>query len=262
MTPLSDAFFDAAAATHAGKVRSQNEDNFITRTELGLWAVADGMGGHEAGGLASAAVVEALRKLPEPQTAAGMLEACETGISEANAAIRGIAVSRGLATIGTTVVILLISGRHFACLWAGDSRVYRLRRGVISQITRDHSEAQELIDRGLLTLEEAKTFARRNVITRAVGVFEEPELELQHGEVDAGDVFVLCSDGLTGHVEAEEIAALVAKTTAKDACAQLVDLTLERGAQDNVTVVVVRYKPDEDTVVLPAGAARAHESDS
>jgi serine/threonine protein phosphatase PrpC len=256
MSFRSDELFDAAAATHVGNVRTQNEDSFITRTPIGLWAVADGMGGHEAGGLASAAVVDSLRKIPPPEGAAEMLRACEDSMVEANAAIRAIAAARGFEVIGTTVVILMIFGRHFACLWAGDSRVYRLRQGVISQITRDHSEAQELIERGLLSPEEAKGWSRRNVITRAIGVFEEPELELQHGEVDAGDVFILCSDGLTGHVDAEEIAASVAKSKAKDSCARLVDLTLERGAQDNVTVVVVRYKPDDDTVVLPADGER------
>ena len=254
MSPGADARFDSAAATHVGKVRAQNEDNFLTRPEIGLWAVADGMGGHEAGGLASAAAVEALRRLPPPATASDMLQACERGMIEANDVIRGIAAARGFEVIGTTIVILLIADGYFACLWSGDSRVYRVRSGVIAQITRDHSEAQEMIDQGLLSEDDAKSWPRRNVITRAIGVFEKPELDLEHGEVEAGDVFVLCSDGLTAHVEAHEIAACAAKVQAQNACDNLVSLTLERGAQDNVTVVVVRYKPDGDTLVMPEGA--------
>ena len=252
--------FDTAAATHVGKVRSQNEDNFIARPEIGLWCVADGMGGHDAGGLASAAIVEMLKKLEPPDSAASLLKSCQDGLFEANRSIRSIAAERGLQTIGSTVVILLVSGNHFVTLWAGDSRIYRVRRGIISQITRDHSEAQEMIDKGLLSEEDARNYPRRNVITRAIGVFEEPEIEMQHGEVEAGDIFVLCSDGLTGHVEAAEIASYVVSTPAVVSCDQLIQLTLERGASDNVTVSVVRYKAEEDTLVrlatpAPPGAA-------
>lgn len=254
MNGANGTLFDTGAATHVGKVRKQNEDNFIIRPEIGLWCVADGMGGHEAGGLASAAVVEALRALEPPATPAGLLAACEQAMIGANSGIRSIASARGFEVIGTTVVILLMADGYFACLWSGDSRIYRVRAGGIAQITRDHSEAQELIDQGLLSEADAKTFARRNVITRAIGVFENAELDLQHGELEPGDVFVLCSDGLTAHVEAGEIPPRVMKTKAQDACAELVRLTLERGAQDNVTVVVVGYKQDGDTLVIPEGA--------
>ena len=125
------------------------------------------------------------------------------------------------------------------------------------QVTNDHSEAQELVDRGVLTPDEAKVWPRRNVITRAIGVFDEPELELRHGEVEAGDIFVLCSDGLTAHVEDVEIAAHASLARAQDACAALIALTLERGALDNVTVIVVRIGPEGDTLILPEGEVGA-----
>jgi serine/threonine protein phosphatase PrpC len=257
MTLSSETRFDTGAATHVGKVRLQNEDNYfhVARRENGVWAIADGMGGHEAGGLASAAVVEAFRRVAQPASEAALLDDCASSVTEANATIRAIAAERGFEVIGTTVVALLIFGRRFDCLWAGDSRMYLIRDGAIARITRDHSEAQELIDQGLLSEEDARTWPRRNIITRAIGVFEEPGLDLRQGEVKPGDVFVLCSDGLTAHVDDEEIAFHVAHTDAQEACAKLIRVTLERGARDNVTVVVVRYMPELGTVVLPAGSA-------
>jgi serine/threonine protein phosphatase PrpC len=253
MTALRQGPFESAALTHVGLVRSRNEDNYLERPEIGLWAVTDGMGGHEAGGLASAVVVDALRRLSPPAASMDLPHVCERAIIDANAAIRAIASARGFEAIGTTVAVLLvIDGRHF-CLWSGDSRIYRCRRGVIEQITRDHSEAQELIDQGLLAEADAKNWPRLNVITRAIGVFETPQVELRRGEVEPGDVFVLCSDGLTAHVENEEIAAMVRQSPAAIACADLIRLTLRRGARDNVTVVVVRFSPDEQNVSRPAG---------
>ena len=257
---MPDVQFDSGSATHVGLVRAQNEDNFIARPEIGLWAVADGMGGYSAGDLASAMVVETLGALPPPENAAALLQACQQGMIETNQKIIDAARDRGLTVIGTTVVILLVADRHFACLWAGDSRIYRVRKGAIEQITRDHSEAQELIDRGVLTPAEAKKWAGRNVITRALGAYDCVDLDQTSGEIEAGDVFVLCSDGLTAHVEDGEIPFHVAHTKAGLACDELVRLTLERGAQDNVTVVVVRYKPESDTIVVP-GAISARGQD-
>ena len=259
---MSDGLFETGSATDVGLVRAQNEDNFIARPEIGLWAVADGMGGHSAGDVASGMVVEALGGLPPPANAAALLQSCKQSMSEVNGRILATARERGLTVIGTTVVILLVADRHYACLWAGDSRIYRVRHGLAERITRDHSEAQELIDRGILTPEEAKSWGGRNVITRAIGVFEAVELDFAHGEVEDGDAFVLCSDGLTAHVEDGEIPFIVSHTKATAACDSLVRLTLERGAQDNVTVVVVRYKPQGNTIVLPNGVGAAGQGQS
>jgi protein phosphatase len=252
--------FDTGAVTHAGKVRAQNEDNFLVRPEIGMWAVADGMGGHEAGGLASAMVVETLRNVQPGESGAALLRNCEEAIVDANAAIRAVAAERGFEAIGTTVVVLLIAGDYFVCLWAGDSRIYLVRDRAITRITRDHSEVQELIDRGMLTEAEARTWPRRNVITRAIGVFESPEFEKCHGEIEPDDVFILCSDGLTAHVEDAEIAARTAEGVAQDFCADLVRLTLERGAKDNVTVVGVRSKPNSAVLMPASQAARGAQS--
>jgi protein phosphatase len=232
---------DSAAATHTGMVRLCNEDNLLSRPAIGLWAVADGMGGHQAGDVASRIVVEALARIEAAQSPARLLQACESALSAANNGVRALAKSQGLGIIGATVATLLVYGRHFACVWSGDSRIYLARDHHMIQLTRDHTEAQDLLDQGVLTPDEARAWPRREVITRAIGVAEEAELEQIYGQVQPGDVFVLCSDGLTAHVEANEILAVVDGKDASAACQELIDLTLSRGAHDNVTVVVIRY---------------------
>ena len=232
--------FDVGAATHPGKVRQVNEDSYFVAPERGVFAVADGMGGHEAGALASSTVVQSLDTMGAPVSAADLLARLEDRILRANQTLFGIAAQRG-KVVGSTVAILLTYGDHFACVWSGDSRIYRIRGREIEQLSRDHTEVRDLVDRGLLTAEEARTWPRKNVITRAIGVREEPELELEHGLLEAGDTFVICSDGLTGHVEDAEILAYGTKGGSQEASDALIKLTLERGAADNVTVVVVRY---------------------
>jgi protein phosphatase len=150
------------------------------------------------------------------------------------------AESRGV--IGTTLVALLMFGEHFACLWCGDSRAYLLRAGALRQLTRDHSESQDLVDRGVLDPEEAKLWPRRNVLTRALGANDAAELEIVSDRLASGDVFLLCSDGLTGHLDEADIAAALGEDEPQAMCDRLIALTLERGASDNVTVAVVRYE--------------------
>jgi serine/threonine protein phosphatase PrpC len=255
--------FDVGAASHPGKVRRVNEDSFFVAPASGVFAVADGMGGHEAGDVASQTIVRCLGSIGLPVSAADLLARLEDRILRANAALQEIARDRG-RTLGSTVAILLVYEDHFACVWSGDSRIYRVRGGAIAQLSRDHTEVRDLMDRGLLTAEEARTWPRKNVITRAIGVREEPELELEHGTLEPGDLFVICSDGLTGHVEDAEILERAAAAGSQAVSDALVALTLERGASDNVTVVVVRYlakaaaagRAGSDTVVLNRAARR------
>jgi protein phosphatase len=232
---------DSAAASHTGMVRLCNEDNVLSRPAIGLWAVADGMGGHRAGDVASQIVVDALARIDVAESPARLLQACEAALALANQGVRSVAQSQGLGIIGATVATLLVYGGHFACVWSGDSRIYLARQHHLIQLTRDHTEAQDLLNQGVITPEEASSWPRREVITRAIGVSEQPELEQIYGHVEAGDVFVLCSDGLTAHVEANEILAIVDSKDASAACRELIDLTLSRGAHDNVTVIVIRY---------------------
>ena len=232
--------FDTGASTHKGMVRSHNEDRFFVDPAVGAWAVADGVGGHEGGQFASTTVVEALKSMGTPVSAADLLARFEDRVVRANTILRDAGRERGGAIIGTTIAGILIRDGYFACLWSGDSRVYLVRDKAIKQISRDHSAVQEMVDRGLLTPEEARSWPGKNVITRALGIDDEPVLDLEQGALKSGDVFVLCSDGLTNHVEDHEIEAHAQAGAAQQACDRLVELTLERGASDNVTVVVVR----------------------
>jgi serine/threonine protein phosphatase PrpC len=231
--------FDVGSATHAGKVRERNEDSCLVRTDTGLWAVADGMGGHAAGDLASRILVQSLDAIEQPEAALDLLEQCETQIFRANQEIVGLSRAHDGATIGTTAAVLLVRDGHYACLWAGDSRVYLISHGAIKQLSRDHSEVEELVATGALSREDAENWPN-NVITRAVGVAEDLELDIVTGSAEAGDTFVICSDGLTRHLRDDEILQHAAGCNARAACDDMLALALERGAVDNVTVVVVR----------------------
>jgi serine/threonine protein phosphatase PrpC len=254
---VSPLRFDVSSATHAGKVRKRNEDSYLVRSDTGLWAVADGMGGHEAGDLASRILVEALDSIEQPEAAVDLLEQCETQIFRANRQIMNLSRARSGATMGTTAAVLLVRDKHYACIWAGDSRVYLIKRGSIRQLSRDHTEVEELVAAGTLSREDAESWPN-NVITRAVGVAEELELEVVTGSVDPGDVFVICSDGLTKHVRDDEILQYAADRNARAACEVMLQLALERGGFDNVTVVVVRSLPAVSRSTEPTNSFVTH----
>lgn len=232
--------FESHAVTHEGRVRQLNEDRYFASPRIGVWVVADGMGGHDAGEIASATIIAQFETLGVATSAPDLRARVEDRIERANAEIWNISQKRGGGTIGSTLVALLTFERQFACVWLGDSRVYLCRDGVLTQVSRDHTEVQELVDRGVITPREALTWPRRNVITRAVGVHETAEPEIRMGALEAGDMFVLNSDGLTGHVSDDEILEAVVGGDPQAACRTLLDLVLERGATDNVTIVVVR----------------------
>lgn len=245
---------EAGAATHVGKVRRLNEDNFLVASARGMWAVADGMGGHEAGDLASRVVIEELNAIGAPSTAAELLASCESSMMAANRRLNELSEQRGGATVGTTVAILLAFDTFYAGVWSGDSRIYRIRRQQIEQISLDHSEIQELVSEGKINADEARKWPRRNVITRAIGVREDPELEIKSGTLEAGDIFILCTDGLTTHVDDAEILALATQHGPQQACDRLVALTLDRGASDNVTVIAVQFGSREQPATTAPGS--------
>ncbi len=252
----ADLAFETGAATDVGHGRATNEDRFLVHAEAGVWAVADGMGGHAGGALASAAVVDALRGVTAPRSGADLLRQCERAAVDANARIRGATEPGQVA--GTTLVALLVHGDAFAGIWSGDSRLYRVRAGAIEQWTEDHTEVQDLLAAGAITPAQAETWPRRHVVTRALGVRDVPELDIRDGELRAGDAFVLCSDGLSNDVPPGDILARVAAAASAQAAADaLLALALARGCADNVTAVVVRcLAPRERTVVLPGKGAR------
>lgn len=231
---------DSEGRSDVGRVRDLNEDSFLMRPDIGVWVVADGMGGHDAGDFASQTLVAELNQLSEPESAPELLSAIESRVIDANQTLRKAAASRGEnAVIGCTMASLVIYKGAYACVWSGDSRIYRVRGGQIEQLSRDHTEAQELVERGMLTPDEAKRWPRKNVITRAIGVFDAPELEMVQGRLEDGDVYVICSDGLTEHVADHEILTVAGRRPLARICDELIELTLQRGAKDNVTVIAV-----------------------
>jgi serine/threonine protein phosphatase PrpC len=232
--------FDTGAVSHPGCVRSVNEDGLFAGPQWGVWVVADGMGGHDNGRLASSTIVEEVSTIGLAVSAPDLLARFNDRILRANARLMQVASEREGSIIGSTIAAVLVHGRHYACIWSGDSRIYLIRGHAISQISHDHTEVQELIDSGAISAAEARNWPRRNVITRAVGIFDDPGLDLVQGELMPDDTFVLCSDGLTAHLEDAEILDTIERYPPQTACCALIDATLERGARDNVTVIVVR----------------------
>lgn len=213
----------------------------LDRSDRGLWVVADGMGGHEAGNVASALVIESLDKAVSSTTLELALRQVETALDDANAAMIERLRGDGKRKMGSTAVGLIIADDgEFSCFWIGDSRAYLVRDTQIKQITRDHSLVQKLMDSGLLAPEDAATHPDASVITRAVGASDTLEIDRVGGRAQKSDIFVLASDGLTRCVEDEEICRAVTTSNPHQACDDLIELVLARGAPDNVTLVVVR----------------------
>jgi serine/threonine-protein phosphatase Stp1 len=241
MPPPTGFAFTSAARTHVGGVRKYNEDACIERPEIGLWAVADGMGGHQSGDVASHLIVESLAEIGLPRDAASFITEVRARLKECNFKLIEEARRRGPDTvIGSTVVALLMHGGFFACLWAGDSRLYRLRDGALQQMTRDHSQVQEMVDAGLLAPEAAEHHPYANVITRAVGTAPELELDKVTDRLIPGDLFLLCTDGLSKMVGDDAITAILRGTPASGAAETLINAALARGGKDNVTAVTVQ----------------------
>ncbi len=227
-----------AGLSHVGKVRTTNEDAWLARADLGIWAVADGMGGHARGDVASGTIVAELARIAPPADARSLRRDVDEALARADAQLKA-AASSSAEISASTVVALLVFGAHFAVLWAGDSRAYRLRDGRLERLTTDHSLVQELVDSGALTAEAAASHPLRSRLTRGVGTAASLEIEGRQGEVAVGDRFLLCSDGLTGHLADEEIARILAGAAPGQACRELVERTLAAGASDNVTAVIV-----------------------
>jgi serine/threonine-protein phosphatase Stp1 len=235
---MSAGRFYSSAASHPGATRDHNEDRFVNRPDLGLWAVADGAGGHQAGDVASTIVADALRAVPAGLGSAELLAEVRLRLDRAHKRMQEEAVRRGGTDIlASTVVVLLARGDHYACLWAGDSRAYLLRGGMLIQVSHDHSFVQELVDAGAITPIEAFNHPRANVITRALGARSEiVDLDKASDRLRSGDRFLLCSDGVSKTLAEEQIAHLLA---ADAASTHLVAAALEGQADDNITAVVI-----------------------
>ena len=230
-----------AARTHVGCKRKVNEDAILDRPDLGLWAVADGMGGHKSGDVASALVVEVLGAGSLGAALPDRIDEVRRRLLDANTRLIGLCAEKDV-TIGTTVVALAVEGSAFGCLWAGDSRAYRLRGGVLAQLTRDHSLVQDLVDVGEIAPAAARDHPNANVVTRAVGASPALEIDVVAGEVWPGDVYLLASDGLTKVVDDAELQAWLGGPEPAAVADRLLATCLNRGAPDNVSLIVLRAR--------------------
>lgn len=227
------------AKTHVGMVRKVNEDSILTLPEHGIWLVADGMGGHHGGDFASQTVVEAVSMLPPDLSPRELMQGLRNAISQAHATILSEAARTGADTIGATVVALILTDGHFVAFWAGDSRLYRLRDGMIEMLSTDHSIVANLVLAGQLSWDEAEHHPQSNAITRAVGVGEEVELDKIRGEVQPGDRFLLCTDGLTKYADFTTLQSILANQPIETVSDTLLDLALKGGGADNISIIVV-----------------------
>jgi serine/threonine protein phosphatase PrpC len=231
--------FRSHGLTHVGLVRQRNEDAFLDRPEHGLWAVADGMGGHDQGDYASAAVINRLSGFRPFADLEEYTDEVRRALSHVDVHLRARAKAAGPQTvIASTVACLLVPGEESAAVWSGDSRVYRLRAGELLRLSTDHSRVQEMLDAGLLTPEAATRHPEAHLVTQAIGAGR-LHFGTRVGMVRPGDRFLLCTDGLTNMVPDAEIAAELAAAAPQAAAERLLDLVLARGAVDNVTILVL-----------------------
>lgn len=231
--------WSSAARTHVGRVRKHNEDACLELNDLGLWVIADGMGGHTAGDFASQLIVSELQKIAPPASLGNFLDDVRAVLNTVNHVLTEEASRRQTQLIGSTVAVLLAYKTHCVSIWAGDSRIYLYRDGRLRQLTHDHSQVEELIARGLLHRKDAKNHPMSNAITRAIGVSSHLELDSEMIEVQPGDTFMLCSDGLYNEVSVKKIEKVLANENCSDAAEQLLEAALQHGARDNVTLIVV-----------------------
>lgn len=255
--------------THVGKVRRVNQDALLERPDIGLWVIADGMGGHAAGEIASGLVIESLRDLPTPASLSGFVDTVEDRILGVNAELRSMAAGYRNRTMGTTVAALLAYAHLAVVLWAGDSRIYRYRERRLERLTHDHALVEDMVGSGMLTRAQAERHPHANLVTRAVGAADDLFLDIDIVELMDKDVFLLCTDGLTKELTDKVIAKTLARDDGEDAIGALITKALEHGARDNTTVITVKvnradptattvpsYSDDEETTVRHSAGAQ------
>lgn len=233
--PVQLAF---GAATDVGRVRDNNEDCYLARPDLGLWLIADGMGGHDAGEVAAGIVRDFICEA----VASG--KPLKTAIAQAHHAVKHAASNNiGSPGMGTTVVALRMHGIQYEIAWVGDSRAYLWSEGALRQISVDHSYVQSLVDSGAITREEMATHAQRNVITQSLGVstLDDVIVDSVAGTFKPGDKILLCSDGLTDFVDDHEIAHILGRTyeTVQQQVDRLLTKALNNGGGDNITIELI-----------------------
>jgi protein phosphatase len=244
----------SVSISHIGKVREKNEDAYCrceprnprVRKRKGiLFIVADGMGGHSGGEIASKVAVETIKEAYYADENGDPGEALVSAFEEANKNILERALQDvSLFGMGTTCTAMAVVGGKAYFAHIGDSRAYLLRKGDLQQITKDHSLVGDMVRSGMISQEDAKNHPQRNIITKSLGSGEKanPDTPSSPLDLEKGDVFLLCSDGLTGFVSDEEIKEILCANKPKEACKMLVDLANERGGRDNITIQIITAK--------------------
>jgi protein phosphatase len=242
----------SASRSHPGRVREVNEDACLDQPEHGLWAVADGMGGHTLGDFASGLAVQGLTDLPAMADLEQRISAAIKRLQEVNHRLRGEALRREVPLIGTTIAVLLAAGSLCSCLWAGDSRIYLYRAGRLRQLTRDHNHLEAARSRRISSLDDTLELPRANFITRALGAEDTLHIDRVTVELLDGDIFLLCTDGLSNEVTELSIEQVLTPGICTLACDALIDMALDRDARDNITALVARAEdlgsPDQTIV--------------
>lgn len=231
----------AFGLSNVGTVRTLNEDAMLMLPQQNLWLVADGMGGHARGEYASQSIVDALKNFSPASSISATVELLDKTVCDVNTQLFNEACETGFSPkniMGSTVAMVYANNDHIFCIWAGDSRIYRLRNGELTQMTRDHSFVQDIVDKGMITREQAQYHPNANIITRAVGVAEKLNLDVEHDRVEVGDKYMLCTDGLFKDITDMDIARILEKNPI-GATQGLIEKSLAAGAHDNVTVIVV-----------------------
>ena len=237
--------FRSASFTHKGGTREHNEDALLDAPLAGVWVVADGMGGHQAGDVASQMTCDIVARQVARQGKALSVDGLRTALEDANARIRDYARDAlDSQTVGATVIALRIVEGRYHLLWAGDSRCYRLRDGNLVQISRDHSQVADLLDQGLIRPEEVEGHPLAHVITRALGVDDELNLDYATGETRPGDLFLLCSDGVSNEFGTGDLEGFLGDGQIQDATHAIMYSALVNKCGDNITCIIVNV--DED----------------
>ncbi len=235
--------FRSASATHVGHVREHNEDAYLDQVDAGLWVVADGMGGHDAGEVASRMIVETLGVIKQVTVDQISIFDVEQALQSVNRQLVELGKVNNRIN-GSTAVVMLANMNQCDFIWAGDSRLYRLRGTDFQQLTRDHSQAEIYVELGMLTREEANQHASSNLLTRAVGTDSDLKLDKGQCEIKSGDRFLLSSDGLDKHVSFAQIQRLMASEDFDSIVDQLIQHALDNGGSDNITVTVVEMQAE------------------
>ncbi|MGK2231251.1 MAG: serine/threonine protein phosphatase PrpC [Colwellia sp.] len=231
----------SVAKTDVGTVRKVNEDSYLEKSDSGVWCVADGMGGHARGDVASQMITQQLSQLVKQSKNAVLIDHVVGCLQGVNTKLVTLS-QQHQSIVGSTVAVLLLEQNKAHCIWAGDSRIYRIREGEIQRITRDHSQVEEMIDAGLIKAEEADSHPKSNIITRAVGASSQLDLEIRTYDLKLSDKFILCSDGLNNVFSDQELAQTVLSTSLDLITEHLIEEAIVRKARDNVTVLIVENK--------------------